>query len=196
MKTLGLTGGMGAGKSTVAQLFVQKDIPVFDSDTEAKLLYSTNPEVKAKVLQLLGPQAYVDDQPNTAYIGKKVFADAELLQQLNGIIHPALDLQFSNWKEDQTSPFVVKEAAILFESGAYKKCDAILTVTADIPIRMKRVMQRDQLSAEEVTLRMQRQWPERRKIELSDYVVYNNENFKALHKEFEEIYPEISFRLS
>ncbi len=196
MKTLGLTGGIGSGKSSVAHLFLEKEIPVFNSDIEAKKLYTSSPTVHSQVLNLLGEEAFSDNQLNTAWVAQKVFNHPSLLERLNAIIHPAVQKAFEQWIHQQSSAFVVKEAAILFESGAYKHCDAVLTVTADTEIRVKRVMKRDSIRKSQVIQRIEKQWPEKRKIELSDFVLYNNSDLASLQEEFEELFPSIVFRLT
>ncbi len=196
MKVLGLTGGIGAGKSSVAQMFQEKGIAVFNSDYEAKKLYTSSQKVHDQVIELLGSEAYSDGKFNKKWVAQQVFQNKDLLAKLNSIIHPEVKLSFENWKRNQSSEFVVKEAAILFESGAYKQCNAVLTVTADKEIRIERVMKRDRISREQVEERMNKQWQEERKIELSDFVMYNNGSFEELENEFEEIFPSIVFRLA
>ncbi len=196
MNTLGLTGGIGAGKTTVAKFFEQKNIAVFYADDQAKKLYIQNSDVQQNVISLLGEKAYSNGQLNRSHVAHKVFSDEHLLESLNHIIHPALEERFLNWKTEQTSTFVVKEAAILFESGMYQKCQATLLVTADQELRIERVMQREPISQEQVLQRMQAQWTEERKVELSDFILFNNSDLQHLKERFELLFPRIEQTLA
>lgn len=173
---VGLTGGIGSGKSTVASYFEQLGIPVYDSDYWAKKLMESDSDVITQLKNLLGEEAYKDGVLQRKWIASKVFGNSELLQRLNGIIHPSVGMHFANWNlENSAAPYVIKEAAILFESGAYKSCDIILVVTASEEERIARVMRRDGVSESEVRMRMSHQWPEEEKISRADYVIYNND---------------------
>ncbi|MCM5662782.1 dephospho-CoA kinase [Galbibacter mesophilus] len=174
MFVVGLTGGIGSGKSTVAKFFEEMGVPVFIADAEGKKLMANNESVKEAVKSFLGNEAYqADGKPNTAYIAGIVFKDKNKLQQLNSIIHPAVATSFKSWKEQQTAPYVLKEAAILFESGSFKDCDYIVTVSAPEKLRIERVLTRDNTAKEAVEERMKNQWPEEEKIKQSDYVIQN-----------------------
>ena len=173
MKIIGLTGGIGSGKSTVAQVFAFLGIPTYSSDDRAKEMYNKS-EIKQLVCELFGKAAYQDGQLNRAYLASQVFTDSAKLQQLNQIIHPAVQSDFEQWKSEQQAPYILKEAAILFESRSYLQCDYVILVTAPAKVRIERVMQRDQTTQEEVEARMSKQWPDDRKIPLSDYVIQND----------------------
>ncbi len=191
MKIIGLTGGIGSGKSTIAKWFSENDIPVYDSDREAKKLMNEHPEVIQKLIDLFGEEAYQNGVYNNRFVASQVFKDKELLKKLNQIVHPAVFYHFRNWVGNQHSEFVVKEAAILFESGSFKDCDAIISVVADEIIRIKRVEERDGLESEQIRQRMKNQWTDEQRIELSDYVIYNNRGLEELKSEFSELYKKL-----
>ncbi|MFP9099081.1 dephospho-CoA kinase [Flavobacterium sp. RHBU_24] len=172
-KVIGLTGGIGSGKSTVARMFETLGVPVYYADDEAKkILYTT--KVADELHKVFGEAAFTANTPDRAKIAALVFSDKEKLRQLNAIIHPRVALHFNDWVfNHQNLPFVIKEAAILFESGAYKQCDAVITVTAPQEVRIDRVMARDGALRGDVEKRMANQWAEEKKIALSDYVIEN-----------------------
>lgn len=173
---VGLTGGIGAGKSYVADVFKKLNVPVYNSDFQAKELYK-KPEIANQLVQLIGEEAFIDGQLNRKFVADKLFGNQELLQQWNAVIHPALALDFKEWVNAMASAdYVLKEAAILFESGAHKDCDLVINVYADLPLRVSRVATRDGSSEQQIKERMQAQWTDRRRVEASDFVVYNNEN--------------------
>lgn len=170
---VGLTGGIGSGKTTVAHFFEELGIPIYISDTEAKRLMSVSPEIRRDIIELLGPDSYTSDGLNRKYIADKVFKDKQLLDKLNTIVHPRVATNFANWYKQQDSPYVIKEAAILFENGGYKECDFMILVTAPIQDRIARVKKRDQSSEEEILNRMASQWDDAKKTALSDIAVEN-----------------------
>ncbi|WP_029037456.1 dephospho-CoA kinase [Salinimicrobium xinjiangense] len=188
MKILGLTGGIGSGKTTVAGFFRELGIPVFIADVEAKKIMEEDERVKIQIKDLLGEEAYLDDFPNRKYIAAQVFNDKDQLEQLNAIIHPAVGRKFDSWKAEQEAPYVVYEAAILFEKGGYKKCDYNLLVTAPLPEKLKRLQKRDNSSSEEIKARMNHQWSDEKKAKLADFVIENfrlnetREAVRRLHK--------------
>ena len=170
---VGLTGGIGSGKTTVARFFEELDIPIYISDTEAKRLMNVSPEIRREIIELLGPDSYTPDGLNRKYIADKVFKNKQLLEKLNAIVHPRVATNFANWYKQQDSPYVIKEAAILFENGGYKQCDFMILVTAPIQDRIARIKKRDQSSEEEILNRMASQWDDARKTALSDITVEN-----------------------
>lgn len=176
LKQIGITGGIGSGKSTVAQIFEQKGYPVYYSDYRAKLLSNSHPKIKADIIYLLGEESYVNESMNRPFIAGKVFADKSLLEKLNAIIHPIVAEDYSLWVEKQlkNKDFVLKEAAILYESGGQKDLDAVICVTAPEDIRIQRVIQRDNISKDAVIQRINNQWPEEKKIKLSEFVITND----------------------
>src|SRR5690606_10781270 len=179
MKVIGLTGGIGSGKTTVAGFFQELGVPVYIADDAGKKLMISSEEVKRNIIGLLGAESYENGQPNRKYIAAKVFTSAEKLERLNKIIHPAVDGDFRQWKSSQNAPYVIYEAAILFESGGYKKCDAVILVTAPLETRISRVQKRDQSSTAEIEARMQHQWPDEKKRTLSQFEIINTEILKT-----------------
>lgn len=179
MMVVGLTGGIGSGKSTIAKAFAALGIAVFNSDEQAKALIATDAQVKKRIIAAFGEEAYHNGEYNRAYIAQIVFNNSEKLAILNGIVHPALAEYFKQWAKAQTSPYVLKEAAILFESGSYKDCDYIITVTAPEEVRIARVMARDHCTETQVRARMAQQWSDAQRIALSNAVIENIDLEKA-----------------
>ena len=179
MMVVGLTGGIGSGKSTIAKAFAALGIAVFNSDEQAKALIANNAQVKERIIAAFGEEAYHNGEYNRAYIAQIVFNNSEKLAILNGIVHPALAEYFKRWAKEQTSPYVLKEAAILFESGSYKDCDYIITVTAPEEVRIARVMARDHCTEAQVRARMAQQWIDTQRIALSNAVIENIDLEKA-----------------
>ena len=171
MMVVGLTGGIGSGKSTIAKAFAALGIAVFNSDEQAKALIATDAQVKEHIIAAFGEEAFQNGEYNRAYIAQIVFNNSEKLAILNSIVHPAK--YFKQWAKKQTSPYVLKEAAILFESGSYKDCDYIITVTAPEEVRIARVMARDHCTEAQVRARMAQQWSDAQRIALSDAVIEN-----------------------
>ena len=173
-KIIGLTGGIGSGKSTIAKYIESLGIPVYIADLEAKKIMDS-PVVIGKIIDVFGNEV-IDDQfhVNKAKLSEIVFGNPEKLAQLNQIIHPEVHAHFANWVNlHQEFPIVVKEAAILFESGSYKDCDAIILVTAPKEVRINRVMERDKISREAVQARMNNQWDDDKKKALSNFCIEN-----------------------
>lgn len=188
MKVIGLTGGMGSGKTTVANFFKELGIPVYIADEAAKSLMNTSAEVKSQIIGLLGEKAYPDGVLDRKYVADKVFNSAEKLEKLNSIVHPAVATDFENWKNSQNSPYVIYEAAILFEKGGDKKCDAVILVTAPYEERIKRIKSRDKSSEEDIQARMKHQWSDSKKRKLADFEIKNlnlqktREQVRKLHE--------------
>lgn len=175
MKIVGLTGGIGSGKSTIAKMFEKLGVPVYIADKEAKMLMHKNLALKQNIVNLLGEESYHEEGLNRKFIADKVFNDKQLLEALNKLVHPAVGKHFEEWKNCQVGPYVVKEAAILFENEGYKKCDFTILVTAPQDIRVERVMKRDNVTREEVLSRIKNQWDDTQKIPLADFVIVNKE---------------------
>jgi dephospho-coA kinase len=181
--TVGLTGGIGSGKTTIANLFaLHFSIPIYIADTKAKELVANNKQLQQEIVTLLGEEAFVEGRYNTAFVAQEVFSNKEKLDKLNAIIHPYVQQDFLQWKQYQQAPYVIKEAAILFESGSYRDCDFIIMVTAPLEERIKRVMLRDKIDRETVEKRIKNQWNDEKKIELSTFVIENREIDKNLDK--------------
>jgi len=172
---VGLTGGIGSGKSTVANIFKVLGIPVFDADTVAKNIMNEDAGLKEKIIETFGQASYVDGQLNRKYIAGIVFNDPFKLEQLNAIVHPATIAAAESWMHQQTTPYAVKEAAVLFESGSAAGCDVIVGVFAPQALRVQRVMQRDNVSRQEVLTRISRQIDDDIKKLLCDFVLINDE---------------------
>lgn len=170
---VGLTGGIGSGKSTVAKFFKALGVPVYDSDAQAKRLMKSSKKIRKKIIALLGEEAYQDKALNKPFIAKLVFGDEELLEKLNGIVHPAVRKHFLKWYQKQTHPYVVQETALLFENKSSDFYDKIILVTAPINTRITRVMSRDNSSEEQVMARIKNQLEDTVKIELSNYIIEN-----------------------
>lgn len=171
---IGLTGGIGSGKTTVAQFFKALGVPVYNSDNEAKKLMETSHKVKTGIKNLLGEEAYSGQRLNKTYVSQRVFNNRPLLQKLNGIVHPAVRSHFLAWAKKQNAPYVIQEAAIIFEIGSEDFYDKIILVTAPETLRIDRIMERDPDSTpERIQARMRNQWSDSQKIALSDYIIEN-----------------------
>ena len=175
MLTIGLTGGIGSGKSTVAKIFEVLGIPVFNADMEAKKLMEENPDIRAAVQAEFGQETYAEGKLNRAMLSAQVFSNPYLLDKLNAIVHPITIAFAATWANRQTSPYVIKEAAIIFESGSGANLQYVVGVYAPSALRIHRVMQRDQYTREQVIERMNRQIDEDLKMKLCDYVLFNDE---------------------
>lgn len=191
MKIIGLTGGIGSGKSTVARWFLEKGVPVYNSDDRARHLLNSDPELRQKLISEFGEQAYADGIYNRAYLAAQVFGNQDRLEQLNRIVHPAVFEDFRKWKSEQEAVFVLKESAILIESGSWRDCDLIISVVADPELRITRVAERDGLSREQIQKRMDSQCTDKQRIEKSDYIIFNNSGLDELKSEFERVYSEL-----
>lgn len=173
MLKVGITGGIGSGKSIVCRVFTTLGIPVFDADAAAKYIMEHDATVIAAVKSLLGNDVYINDQPDRQKIASQVFGKPELLQQLNQIIHPAVLAYGGEWMNQQTSPYTIKEAAIFFESGSYKQMDIMVGVYAPKDVRLERALKRDGATEEKILQRMANQMDEDEKMSRCDYVINN-----------------------
>jgi len=173
----GLTGGIGAGKSTVANLFKHLEVPVFEADTAARKIMSEDPEVRRYLTKWFGDDVW-DEQQNSLnrnQLAAIIFKQPEALQRVNNLVHPLVRQAFNEWIiRHQNKPYVLHEAAILFETGFYRQFDYMLLVTATAEIRIKRLLQRGGLDETEIRLRMQQQWSEEQKRPLADYIIHND----------------------
>lgn len=192
-KAIGLTGGIGSGKSFVANLFKEKGVPVYFSDDRAKAIMVESETVKLALIDLLGQETYTDQGAlNKTYVAEIIFTDKGKLTSLNGIVHPAVFEDFKKWIQRQKSRYVLKESAILFENKSNVLCDRVILVTADETIRIQRVMKRDQVSTQQVLARIKNQLSEADKIDLADYVLYNNGSFDEIVKQVGVLHRQLS----
>jgi dephospho-CoA kinase len=172
---VGITGGIGSGKSTVAKVFEVLGIPVYYADDAAKRLMNENKSLQAQLIHKFGKETYVEGKLNRKYLSTQVFNDEEKLALLNSIVHPVTLRDAEQWMQDQKTVYAIKEAALIFESGARQQLDFVIGVYAPLTLRMQRVMKRDGFSREEVKMRMDKQMNEAIKMKLCDYIVTNNE---------------------
>lgn len=172
---VGLTGGIGSGKTTVAKLFELLDVPVYDADSASKRLYHTNKKLMASLKEHFGEDVYTNEQLNRSKLAAIVFNDPSKLELLNQLVHPLTIQDAENWMLQQVKPYVIKEAALLFETGSASGLDYIIGVRTPKHLRIKRVMDRDNVSREEVISRMQRQVDEDIKMLLCDFIIDNDE---------------------
>jgi dephospho-CoA kinase len=172
---VGITGGIGSGKTTVAKVFELLGIPVYYADTATKALYKTNKDLIISLKQHFGEDIYINDDLDRAKLANIVFNNEEKLHLLNSLVHPATIKDAAEWMKRQTAPFIIKEAALLFESGSVSELDYVIGVQAPKHLRLKRAMKRDMSTRYDITTRMQRQIDEDIKMRLCDFVVTNNE---------------------
>jgi len=185
-KIIGLTGGIGSGKTTVANYFKSLGIPVYIADEAGKKIL-TIPKYIKMVREIFGEAIVSEDTIDRKKLAELVFNDPLKLSQLNSVIHPAVRDDFQNWLSAHNEfPMIIKEAAILFESGSYKECDAIITVIAPRQLRIKRVMDRDKATELQVIERMNQQWTDDQRAELSDHIIVNDE-LSNTHRQVREI---------
>lgn len=186
MKRIGLTGGIGSGKSFIANILEHMGFPVYYSDSQSKELTKSNPKIKTGLISLFGEEVYVEGELNTQLVATKIFQNEELRQKVNQLIHPIVRKDFDHWAKNQHSELVFNEAAILFETGAYKNFDATILICAPMELKIKRVMNRENCSREDVLARMSKQWSDEGKMKLADYCVVNNNQLPVL-TQIEEI---------
>jgi dephospho-CoA kinase len=175
MMIVGLTGGIGSGKSTVAKIFSVLGIPVYDADSAARKLMNEHPVIREKITGYFGEESYRDEQLNRSFISGIVFSQPDKLEWLNALVHPYTINDAAQWAEQQNTPYVIKEAALMFESASFHHVDEVIGVSAPQALRLHRVMQRDGTDRDSVLKRMERQLPENVKMKLCDYVIYNDE---------------------
>ena len=174
-KIIGLTGGIGSGKTTIANYFAEFGVPIYIADEQAKLI-SNNPEIIKSIKSVFGEKVFQGNVLNRKALAQIVFDDASQLQKLNEIIHPAVKKHFDKWvQQHKNVPFIIKESAILFESGSFKDCDMIICVIVPLETRIQRVISRDNISRETILKRIDSQWSDREKIKKSDFVITNTD---------------------
>lgn len=186
MVTIGVTGGIGSGKTTVCKVFEWMGVPVYYADIRARWLIENDPLLKSGIITLLGKEVYsAEGNYLSKKVAERVFGNPDLLAQLNQLVHPVVKKDTMEWltvQKNKKAPYVLKEAALLFESGSYRDMDYILFVSAPLKVRMNRVMQRDGISASDFELRIKSQWPDRRKLKMSDFVIINDGRHTILNQ--------------
>jgi len=176
MLKVGITGGIGSGKSTVARVFETLGVPVYNADDAAKRLMQDDPELKEKISLLLGDESYNDGQLNRAWISANIFGNPDKVQALNSLVHPATIKDAHEWMSKQTTPYSLKEAALIFESGSEKELDYVIGVYAPEELRIQRVIKRDDTTREAILQRMSNQLNEEEKIKRCDFVITNDDH--------------------
>jgi dephospho-CoA kinase len=192
---IGITGGIGSGKSTVCRIFQLLGIPIYSADERAKWLMAHDPDLRADISQAFGSDSYLlDGTVNRTYLSEVVFSNPEKVQQINGLVHPAVGRDFKRWAQGQDTPYLLKEAALLFETRAYKELDKVINVSSPLKIRVARILMRDPHRDEaQVNQIINQQLPDEEKNSLADYVIKNTDNkllipqVLAIHKKICEI---------
>lgn len=191
---VGITGGIGSGKTTVCKMFAELGIPVYYADDRAKYLMQHEHHLIDEIKKNFGDDVYDCCKLNRKLLAERVFNNKPKLDLLNSLVHPAVFRDTERWIEEQKEkkvPYVLKEAALLVETGSYKMLDKLIVVTAPIDTRMKRVSHRDQVDIEEVQARVRNQLPEKDKIKLADFVIKNDKDLVALHKQVMKIHEQL-----
>jgi dephospho-CoA kinase len=190
MLIVGLTGGIGSGKTTVAKLFEALNIPVYNSDTEAKKLMTKSKIIQRRLIKKFGDNVYKDNTLNKEYLASIIFNDKNALKYISEIVHPKVAQHFKRWIKKQKSPFVIQENAIIFENKSENNFDKIITVTAPLKTKIERVIKRDNTTKKQVQSRIKNQLSDDEKIKKSDYVIYNLEIDKT-KKQVQNIYEKL-----
>jgi dephospho-CoA kinase len=190
MKIVGLTGGIGSGKSAVLSIFSSQGVPCYQSDSSAKKLMQQDPELINQIKALFRDDLYEGEKLNRGKLAEVVFADKSKLESLNAIVHPRVKEDFQLFLSQQNADYVIKEAAILFETGGAEDCDVTILVTAPEDLRIERVMKREKSKVEHIKSRMRHQWSDEKKIPMADYVINNIDWDKTL-KKVEEIHQKL-----
>ena len=194
MIVVGLTGGIGSGKSTVAKMFEDLNIPVYYADDEAKKLMLKSKIIKRKLTTRFGNEVYLNNEPNKPFLANLIFTNKDNLEFVNSVVHPKIKQHFKRWINKQTkkdtSKYIIQENAILFENGSNVLFDKIIAVTAPKDLRIKRVIRRDNSTKKQVLDRMKNQWSDEEKVEKSDFII-DNVNLKSTKKQVEEIHKEL-----
>ena len=174
-KVIGLTGGIGSGKSTVARLFADLGVPIYIADERAKQLMNTSKVIKRELIALFGSKAYTTEGLDRHFIASKIFSNKELLQKMNAIVHPKVGTDFRRWLKEQKASYVIKEAAIIFEHNQQSQYDYIITVTTPLDERVQRVMKRDNKTKEHIMAVVNNQLSDEEKIKLSHFIIVNQQ---------------------
>ncbi|WP_405382420.1 dephospho-CoA kinase [Maribacter sp. LLG6340-A2] len=173
MIIIGLTGGIGSGKTTVGKMFQELGVPVYNSDIRAKKLMNSSKKIRKELIELFGEKAYIEKELNRTFIAEKVFKDKLLLEKLNAIVHPKVRKDFLKWSKKQSFGYVIQETALLFENNAQDLYHAVILVTAPTELRIERILKRDESSRQQVLSRINNQLDDKEKIKLADYIIEN-----------------------
>lgn len=190
MIRVGITGGIGSGKTTICQIFETMNIPIYYSDDRAKYLMNHNASVKTKICSVFGESAYNENGLDRAYLANIVFKDKKKLEKLNSIVHPAVHKDVHEWSRKHKTAYCLQEAALLFENGSHKQLDYLITVTAPLEVRISRVLQRDNTTKEQILARVNNQWTDEQRVPLSDFVI-NNDGRQALVPQIWKIHQQL-----
>ncbi|MBT5699677.1 MAG: dephospho-CoA kinase [Flavobacteriales bacterium] len=182
MKKIGITGGIGSGKTYVASVFQSLGIPIFNADIQAKKIMTSSRKLIKLLKEEFGNDIYKDSDLNKEKLASIVFSNSDKLQKLNSLVHPIVKEEFNNWCKKQTSPYIIKEAAILFESNSHIGLDAVICVSAPLDLRIERLLNRDDYSEKEIKKRIENQISQEEKEKLSDYIIVNDEKDLLLPK--------------
>ncbi|MFK7833918.1 MAG: dephospho-CoA kinase [Winogradskyella sp.] len=185
MIIVGLTGGIGSGKTTILKCFKSYGVPVYIADDEAKALMHRSKVIRRQLIKLFGKEAYKEDQLNRTYLSSKIFGDRTLLEKMNAIVHPKVAAHFKRWLKKQKGDYVIKEAAIIFENNLESQYNYIITVIADEDLRIKRVMKRDGASEKKIKSIINNQLSDAEKMKKSDFIITNNDLEEAKKQAFE-----------
>ena len=189
MLKVGVTGGIGSGKSTVSRFFSALGVPVYDSDQRAKSLMQHDDSIRSKIKIEFGDNAYHKNKLNRSYLAEIVFKNESKLKQLNAIVHPVVKTDFINWlSKNSNAKFIIKEAAIMIESGAYKDLDKLIVVNASRTQKIKWIKQRDQLSLEDIENRIQNQLSDEIRNQYADFIIENNSGKRELKQQVLSVY--------
>ena len=185
MKIIGLTGGIGSGKTILAKEFSKNYIQVYNSDERAKFLMNNSKDLKDSLIKCFGSNTYVDDSLNKTYLSSLIFNDRKSLELMNSIVHPQVEKDFMGWMKTKDEKYVIYESALIFETGSYKRNDFNILVTSDLSDRIKRIMNRDKIDKSLTMLKINNQWKDEKKIPLADYIFVNStidENIQTVKK--------------
>ncbi|NNE32875.1 MAG: dephospho-CoA kinase [Winogradskyella sp.] len=191
MKIVGLTGGIGSGKTTIAKYFESLGVPIYIADKEAKALMNRSKVIKRKLTMLFGDAAYSNGELNKPYLASKIFNNRELLQKMNAIVHPKVASHFKRWLKKQDAAYIIKEVAIIFENNLQEQYDLVITVVADKDKRIERVLNRDRSTVEKIEAIIKNQLLDEEKSKRSDFVITNN-NLDSAKQQALEIHETIS----
>ncbi len=193
MMKVGITGGIGSGKSTVCKIFAELGIPVYYADDRAKYLMQHEHYLIDLIKKNFGEEVYPNGKLDRALLASKVFGDKQKVALLNSLVHPAVFRDTERWagEQDPSTPYVLKEAALLIESGSYRNLDKLIVVTAPLALRLKRVSDRDNISTEDIMARVKHQLPEEEKVKLADFVITNDKDTGNLQEQVMAIHRQL-----